>query len=406
MDPFSRQFGGFPAGKPWKPSPPKQGPSKPASEGEEIRPKSYSEVASPRSSRSNSTSDSDGIFVTAAVTRTSRRRTPNAVKAKIKDQYDTTIRCIRADESQQPPLPVIEQEITGDGRCFTVTGRKVPDSTTLKEYLQEGSPESGRTLLQYEEEFWRGMALPPFSKRTYAADLTPSEARFGGPPAAVLELDRIPSLLDGTKAGTIAGVGSQYLYYGKEGTVFAYHLEDSNLLSINIHMGIQMEIYARSHGRDLGRLLKERGAGTDLKVDVAMTKEPTEIVREMDLERVRRLSHLLQIQMEIYASSHGRDLGRLLRERGAGTDLKVECYPSGKFNEVTENIRPRKEAVTVIIAGGNDVTVTKEPTEIIGEMNLERVRRLSERQNGGLVVFTPITGVPYLFLFDTFVEQR
>ncbi|XP_072156560.1 uncharacterized protein [Bemisia tabaci] len=150
---------------------------------------------------------------------------------------------------------------------------------------------------------------------------------------------------------------------------------------------IQMEIYARSHGRDLGRLLKERGAGTDLKVDVAMTKEPTEIVREMDLERVRRLSHLLQIQMEIYASSHGRDLGRLLRERGAGTDLKVECYPSGKFNEVTENIRPRKEAVTVIIAGGNDVTVTKEPTEIIGEMNLERVRRLSERQNGGLVVW-------------------
>ncbi|CAH0383564.1 unnamed protein product [Bemisia tabaci] len=53
----------------------------------------------------------------------------------------------------------------------------------------------------------------------------------------VLELDRIPSLLDGTNAGRIAGVESQYLYYGKAGTVFAYHLEDCNFLSVNIHLG-------------------------------------------------------------------------------------------------------------------------------------------------------------------------
>lgn len=67
----------------------------------------------------------------------------------------------------------------------------------------------------------------------------------------VLELDRIPSLLDGTKAGRIAGVGSQYLYYGKAGTVFAYHLEDSNLLSVNIHMGGAPKVWYAVHHEDV-----------------------------------------------------------------------------------------------------------------------------------------------------------
>nr|XP_018900098.1 PREDICTED: lysine-specific demethylase 4D-like [Bemisia tabaci] len=183
-------------------------------------------------------------------------RAPDAIKAKIQDDFNKTIRFIQGNDNQQPPFPVIEQEITGDRRCFTVTGRKVTDTTTLKDYVREGLRDSEGTLHQYEEEFWSRMAVPPFSKRTYAADLTPSEARFGGPPDGVLDVDRISSLLDGTKAGTIAGVGSQYLYFGKAGTVFAYHLEDCNFLSVNIHLGGAPKVWYAVHHHHVSKFLE------------------------------------------------------------------------------------------------------------------------------------------------------
>lgn len=41
----------------------------------------------------------------------------------------------------------------------------------------------------------------------------------------------------------VPSVGSQYLYYGAFGTVFAFHLKDANLLSVNIHLGGAVKLW-------------------------------------------------------------------------------------------------------------------------------------------------------------------
>ncbi|CAH0395193.1 unnamed protein product [Bemisia tabaci] len=52
-----------------------------------------------------------------------------------------------------------------------------------------------------------------------------------------------------TSVSNVPSVGSQYLYYGAFGTVFAFHLKDANLLSVNIHLGgaVKLCSEAQSH---------------------------------------------------------------------------------------------------------------------------------------------------------------
>lgn len=89
--------------------------------------------------------------------------------------------------------------------------------------------------------------------------------------------------------------------------------------------------------------------------------------------------------MEIHASSHGRWLGTCLYNRGAGTDLKVFCNPGAKFNEAIRNARPRWNVVTVIIAGGNDVDMSRTAKEIVDGMNIEVIKEQATRRNGFVV---------------------
>lgn len=68
--------------------------------------------------------------------------------------------------------------------------------------------------------------------------------------------------------------------------------------------------------------------------------------------------------------------------RGTGTDCRVICCPGARFNEVVKDVRPRREAVVVIIAGGNDVRMDPTPKQIVDGMEIERIKALAAARRG------------------------
>lgn len=70
---------------------------------------------------------------------------------------------------------------------------------------------------------------------------------------------------------------------------------------------------------------------------------------------------------------------------GSRPGFKGLLYPSAKFNDVVRNARPRRDVVTVVIAGSNDVDMGRNSKEIVDGMHLEELKAQANRRGGFIV---------------------
>ena len=100
----------------------------------------------------------------------------------------------------------------------------------------------GEPVAERERKFWKSMGVPAWEHPIYGADQvgTLFNEEEGGS-WNINKLDSIVSLL----GSDIPGVSSAYLYVGTWRSLFAYHVEDLDLYSINyVHTGAEKSWYS------------------------------------------------------------------------------------------------------------------------------------------------------------------
>jgi jumonji domain-containing protein 2 len=146
------------------------------------------------------------------------------------------------------PIPnAITQFICGKTGAFTVQMVERP-AMVISQFLEATKAKSdaddialhrsneteAELYSQYERKFWKSLSVncePPF----YGADIPGS--LFGDLPASSWNLNRLDTLLQLT-AKNIPGITTSMLYIGMWRAMFAWHIEDMNLHSINyVHVG-------------------------------------------------------------------------------------------------------------------------------------------------------------------------
>ena len=145
---------------------------------------------------------------------------------------------IEASTHDAIPTPV-QQCIGGARGVFTLDILEKP-AESLKTFEAKATASAARRLppgLSYEErekKFWKSLSThmePPM----YGADSLGS--LFRSDRASGWNVDDLDTLLQ-RKAPPVAGVTDAMLYVGMWGAMFAYHVEDMNLYSINyLHTG-------------------------------------------------------------------------------------------------------------------------------------------------------------------------
>jgi hypothetical protein len=97
------------------------------------------------------------------------------------------------------------------------------------------SKNQNQTIEEFEEEFWSSLDMHP---PLYGSDVKGSLFK-DSEKAGQWDLRNLDSCLsDGMGHKVLEGINSPYLYFGSHRTMFAWHVEDYNMASINFqHFG-------------------------------------------------------------------------------------------------------------------------------------------------------------------------
>mgnify|MGYP001802970173 CR=1 FL=1 len=112
----------------------------------------------------------------------------------------------------------------------SVTGENYLNITKSVKYNNKSTP-----IEKYEREFWTNLDN---SSPLYGSDV-PGSLFVEEDRAGEWDLRKLDSCLrDGMGEQTLEGINSPYLYFGSYRTMFAWHVEDYNMASINYqHFG-------------------------------------------------------------------------------------------------------------------------------------------------------------------------
>jgi jumonji domain-containing protein 2 len=162
------------------------------------------------------------------------------------------------------PSP-IQQYVSGDRGVYQlmlVEGKEITVHDFQRMAEKDKIPKGPKyaQLEEVERLFWKNVRFNP---PTYGADMSGSLMAQNN--VSYWNLNHLDSILDVLGDIRIPGINVPYLYFGMWKAMFAWHVEDMNLFSINyLHFGEPKSWYAISpqHGPRLERLAQTYFPGT------------------------------------------------------------------------------------------------------------------------------------------------
>ena len=154
-------------------------------------------------------------------------------------------------------IGVIKQEFKKRSTkgCFIVSTSETKDQYTVKSYMREAQETDTKyahmTTAEKERVFFQKLEKRQLLSANYAVDIECEGSDIDD----VYDINSLPSLVDGIPSMNRGGVKNKYVYFGMFGSVFAFHLEDCKLLSVNVHRGGAIKVWYGIHYEDVDKFL-------------------------------------------------------------------------------------------------------------------------------------------------------